>query len=165
MPPVDTLLGILGGVSLLAVVAILAVFIGFRARAPWALDVMRHVTKRFFNPSYRRTAGQPGAFAGVIEHRGRVSGSIYRTPVGIRPTDDGFVIALPYDTRPDWIRNVLAADRAVITVEGETTEVEHPEVLPISWARPFFDEKDRGKMGSITQCLRLRTVEPARRQA
>jgi F420H(2)-dependent quinone reductase len=161
----DLLLTILGVVVLLVVVAALALFIGFRARAAWALDGMRQVTKFVFNPLYRRTAGRPGAFAGVIEHRGRVSGATYRTPVGIRPTDDGFVIALPYDTRPDWVRNVLASGRAVITVEGETTEVEHPEVLPISWGLPFFDEKDRGKMGAITQCLHLRTVEPARHDA
>jgi deazaflavin-dependent oxidoreductase (nitroreductase family) len=160
---VDVLLTILGVVVSLVVVAALILFIGFRARAPWALDVMRQVTKFVFNPLYRRTAGNPGAFAGVIEHRGRVSGATYRTPVGIRPTDDGFVIVLPYDTRPDWVRNVLASGRAVITVEGETTDVEHPEVLPIAWALPFFDEKDRGKMGAITQCVRLRTVEPVRR--
>ena len=159
----DVLLTILGAVLLVVVVAALAVFVGFRARAPWAIDVLRWVTKFVFNPYYRRTAGRPGAFAGIVEHRGRVSGTTYRTPVGIRPTDDGFVIALPYDTRPDWIRNVLASGHAVITVEGETAEVDRPEVLPISWALPFFDERDRKKMGAITRCLRLRTVAPTRR--
>ena len=156
----DVLVTILGAVLLVVVVGALAVFVGFRARAPWAIDALRWVTKLVFNPYYRRTAGEPGAFAGIIEHRGRVSGTTYRTPVGIRPTEDGFVIALPYDTRPDWIRNVLASGHAVITVEGGTAEVDRPEVLPISWALPFFSERDRKKMGAITRCLRLRTVAP-----
>jgi deazaflavin-dependent oxidoreductase (nitroreductase family) len=155
---VDVLLIVVVIVLLLAGGAVLALVIGFRARAPWALDAIRWLTKVVFNPRYMRTAGTPGAFAGIIEHRGRVSGKTYRTPVGIRKTDDGFVIALPYDTRPDWIRNVLAAGRAVVTVEGETAEVELPEVLPISWAMPFFSQRDQKKMGVITQCLRLRTA-------
>jgi deazaflavin-dependent oxidoreductase (nitroreductase family) len=155
---VDVFLIVLAAVVLVAGVAVLAVVIGFRARAPWAMDVLRWLTKFVFNPRFMRTAGRPGAYAGIIEHRGRVSGTTYRTPVGIRKTDDGFVIALPYDTRPDWIRNVLAAGRAIVTVEGETAEVESPEVLPISWAMPFFSERDQKKMGAITRCLRLRTA-------
>jgi hypothetical protein len=92
-----------------------------------------------------------------IEHRGRVTGKAYRTPVGIRPTD-GFVIALPYDTRPDWIKNVLAADSARLMYEGQTSDVDRPEVLPIGWAMHFFTEREQRRMGSITRCLRLRTV-------
>jgi deazaflavin-dependent oxidoreductase (nitroreductase family) len=155
---VDTFLIVLAVVLLLGGIAVLALVIGFRARAPWAMEVLRWLTKVVFNPRYMRTAGRPGAYAGIIEHRGRVSGKTYRTPVGIRKTDDGFVVALPYDTRPDWIRNVLAAGRAVVTVEGETAEVEDPEVLPISWAMPFFSQREQKKMGVITQCLRLRTA-------
>jgi deazaflavin-dependent oxidoreductase (nitroreductase family) len=155
---VGTFVTVLVVVLVAAGVAILAVVIGFRRRAPWALDVLRWLTKFVFNPVYMRTAGKPGAFAGIIEHRGRVSGTTYRTPVGIRPTDDGYVIALPYDTRPDWVRNVLAAGRAVLTVEGETSEVEDPEVLPISWAMPFYSEKEQKKVGAITRCLRMRTT-------
>jgi len=146
--------------ALLALFAasVIAVFVGFRLRAPWALDIMRWMTKLVFNPYQMKRAGSPGAFAGVIEHRGRVSGTAYRTPVGIRPTDDGFVIALPYDTRPDWVKNVLAAGRATLTYEGERYEVDRPEVLPVEWALPYFSEKDRRGMGAITRCLRLRSA-------
>ena len=144
---------ILGGV------AILVVAIGFRRRRPWALDAMRWMTKVVFNPVQMRTAGRPGAFAGIVEHRGRVSGRSYRTPVGSRPTDDGFVIALPYDTRPDWVRNVLAAGGATLTVDGATTEVDRPEVLPIEWGTPYFTDREQRKMGAITRCLRVRRVD------
>ncbi len=143
-------------IVLLLVSAMLAVFVGFRRRAPWALDALRWVTKVVFNPFEMKRAGHPGAYAGVIEHRGRVSGTTYRTPVGIRPTDDGFVIALPYDTRPDWVKNVLAAGSARLEYEGEPHEVDRPEVLPIGWATHFFSEKDQRRIGAITSCLRLR---------
>lgn len=145
-------------VLILAGIGALAVFVGFRRRAAWALDVMRWTTKVVFNPVEMRRAGDPGAFAGIVEHRGRVSRRSYRTPVGIRPTDDGFVIALPYDTRPDWVRNVIAAGRATLTTEGETVEVDRPEVLPIEWGMPYFSEKEQRKMGSITRCLRVRRL-------
>jgi deazaflavin-dependent oxidoreductase (nitroreductase family) len=146
------LLVLLGAVAL-------ALFIGFKRRSPWALDGMRWMTKLIFNPVQMRTAGRPGSFAGVIEHRGRVSGTTYRTPVGIRPTDDGFVIVLPYDTRPDWVKNVLAAGTATLSYEDETFEVDRPEVLPISWGMPYLTEKEQRRIGAVTQCLRLRNVD------
>ena len=156
MAAMGVILWLLLVVLALFVASVIAVFVGFRMRAPWALDVMRWMTKLVFNPYQMRRAGQPGAYAGVIEHRGRLSGTAYQTPVGIRPTDDGFVIALPYDTRPDWVRNVLAAGTATITYEGERHEVAGPEVLPIEWALPYFTEKDKRGIGAITQFLRLR---------
>ena len=156
---VGTVLSVAIVLLLLAGMAVLVVFIGFRRRASWALDVMRWMTKVVFNPVQMRTAGRPGAFAGIVEHRGRVSGRPYRTPVGIRPTDDGFVIALPYDTRPDWVRNVLAAGGATLTVDDETLAVDRPEVLPIEWGMPFFSDREQRKMGAITRCLRVRRVD------
>jgi hypothetical protein len=151
-------LTILLTVLVLVGVVVLVLFVGFRRRSPRALDAMRWMTKYVFNPIQVRTAGRPGAFAGIVEHRGRVSGTTYRTPVGIRPTDDGFVIALPYDTRPDWVKNVLASGMATLTYEDETYDVDRPEVLPITWGTPFFTEKEQRKMGAITRCLRLRTA-------
>jgi hypothetical protein len=44
---------------------------------------------------------------GVVHHRGRRSGRAYRTPVNLFPTQRGFVIALTYGPRTDWMRNVL----------------------------------------------------------
>jgi hypothetical protein len=32
---------------------------------------------------------------GVVEHRGRRSGRLFRTPVVARPTADGFVVPMP----------------------------------------------------------------------
>jgi len=140
--------------------AVASVMLGMRARAPWALDTMRWVTRIFFNRRQMRTAGTPGAYASIIRHPGRVSGKAYVTPVGATPTGDGFVIALPYDTRSDWVKNVLAAGSATLTHEGQTNELDRPEVLPIEWGEPYFTEKDRSSHRSVNvaNCLRLRAV-------
>jgi hypothetical protein len=74
-------------IVLLLGACVLAVFFGFRRRAPWALDALRWMTKVVFNPFEMKRAGRAGAYAGVIEHRGRVSGTTYRTrSVSVRPT-------------------------------------------------------------------------------
>src|SRR5215210_6593579 len=51
---------------------------------------------------------------GVISHRGRRSGQLFRTPVVVRPTSDGFVVPMPWGERTDWNRNVRAAGACVI---------------------------------------------------
>ena len=76
-------------------------------------------------------AGQPGAYASIIEHRGRVSGRDYRTPVVVRAVDDGFVVTLTYGTRADWVRNVLAAGSATVVHEGRRHESLIAEVVPL----------------------------------
>jgi len=63
---------------------------------------------------------------GVVEHRGRRSGRVYRTPVNVFATDDGFAIALTYGAESEWVRNVLAAGKAVV----ETRGIRHPVVSP-----------------------------------
>ena len=56
------------------------------------------------------------------------------------PTDDGSVIALVYESRTSWLRNVLASGRAALVTEGETWEVDQPELAPIGaverWLTP-----------------------------
>ena len=73
-----------------------------------------------------RTAGSAGTQTSVIRHVGRTSGRTYQTPVDIITTGDGFLIALPYGTRADWVRNVLAAGSATIVSQGESIDVDEP---------------------------------------
>ena len=43
---------------------------------------------------------------------------------------DVFVVPLPYGTRVDWLRNVLAARRATIDAQGKTYNVVEPVARP-----------------------------------
>lgn len=140
--------------------AVATFLLGMRYRWPLVIDGVRRMNRRFMNPRQMRTAGTPGAYAGIIHHVGRTSGREYRTPIGVVPTDDGLVIVLPYGTRPDWLKNVLAAGTAHITHEGETFTVDSPEVLPIESSGAPFTPADRRsqRLFAVDECLRLRRV-------
>ncbi|MCU0268194.1 MAG: nitroreductase family deazaflavin-dependent oxidoreductase [Acidimicrobiales bacterium] len=154
---------VVGGI--LAVVAVLLGiwFLGMRTKAPAVLDFQRRVNKRVFNPRQLRSAGTPGAYAAVIRHVGRRSGAPYETPIVPLPTDDGFVIVLPYGTRPDWVRNVVAAGSATLVHEGETIEVVAPEVITVDGAPYDFPASERRNLRLFgnTQCLRVRRAPVA----
>ncbi|MDH3294714.1 MAG: nitroreductase family deazaflavin-dependent oxidoreductase, partial [Acidimicrobiia bacterium] len=111
-------------------------------------------------PKQMETAGTPGAYASIIEHVGRISGTIYRTPVGTEATDDGFLIMLPYGTRADWVRNVLAAGSAVVTTEGETVAVDQPEILDTAGIADQLPDGEQRllKLFNVEHCMRVRRV-------
>jgi hypothetical protein len=88
------------------------------------------------NPEQMKTAGQPGTFAGVLRHTGRISGTAYETPLATKPIDDGFVIDLVYGPRTEWLKNLLASGTATIVYGGTTYEVDHPEVPALAAELP-----------------------------
>ncbi|MCU0253995.1 MAG: nitroreductase family deazaflavin-dependent oxidoreductase [Acidobacteria bacterium] len=149
---------ILGGLLAALAATVAALAAGLRRRSPAAMRTIRRFNRAVVNPRMLKTAGTPGAYASVIEHRGRRSGRTFRTPVVAGPTDDGFVIALVYGEASDWLRNVLAAGSARITREGETWDVTDPEVLPIGDLAEWFPDKDRRSFARfrVERCLRVR---------
>ena len=89
-------MGKLVGVLLLAVVLVGVVFVaGMRAKSPLVLDAVRR-SGRATNGFVLKSSGTPGGIASIVRHVGRTHGPTYETPVQAVPTDDGFVIALPY---------------------------------------------------------------------
>jgi len=140
----------------------IAFLLGMRARSPRLLNAVRRANRAVFNPRQMQSAGTPGAYASVIRHRGRTSGTPYETPVGAVATDDGFVIALVYGPRTDWLANVLASGSATIVNEGRTYQVDQPEVVPIAAAAAHLSASDQRshRLIGVDQCLRVRRVEP-----
>ena len=61
------------------------------------------VTNRLLEPVVRHLPG-----FGVIEHRGRRSGRLYRTPVVAFRRGDRLTFAATYGPGSDWVRNVVA---------------------------------------------------------
>jgi deazaflavin-dependent oxidoreductase (nitroreductase family) len=115
------------------------------------------------NPIQMRTAGTPGAYAGIVRHVGRVSGRAYETPVGVIATDEGFLIILPYGTQTSWLRNVMAAGEAELVTEGATYTVDQPELIPIRYVVERFSAADQRltRVLAIDSCLRLHRVDTA----
>jgi deazaflavin-dependent oxidoreductase (nitroreductase family) len=84
----------------------------------------RHVT----NPITRRFAGRLPGFA-IVVHRGRVSGRIYRTPVNAFRHAGGYVIALTYGPRAQWLQNLLAEGGCVLEAGGRRRAMTNPRLL------------------------------------
>lgn len=118
--------GLLAGGGLL-----LALFtLGFRAKFAPLHAAIRRFNRDVANPRQLQRAGQAGSWASVIHHVGRTTGTPYRTPVVALPTKDGFLFALPYGARADWVRNVVAAGSATLDHDGQTTHVARPRLVP-----------------------------------
>ena len=50
------------------IILLLAFVFGMRAKSPVVLRAVRRFNRRFMNPGQMKTAGTPGAYAGVIRH-------------------------------------------------------------------------------------------------
>ena len=143
------------------VVIVVVFFVGMRTGSPFVRDMVRRFNRAWGNPYQMKTAGTPGAYASVIRHVGRTTGRSYGTPVVPFPTDDGFVIALPYGSGTDWLKNVMASGSATIVHEGNPYRVGRPELVPLAVAAPYMPAKEQRSLRrfAIDQCLLVRRVE------
>ncbi len=109
------------------------------------------------NPRVMRTAGTAATQTSVIAHIGRKSGRTYETPIDIIETPTGLLIALPYGTRADWVRNVLDAGSATVVTQGERVDVERPTIVAIAdVAGPIPRRTMRMlRLFGVNQCLHL----------
>lgn len=90
----------------------------------WLARFNRHVT----NPIQRLWAGWLPAF-GILEHVGRRSGRVYRTPLNVFSTPDGVAILLTYGPNRDWLKNITAAGGGRLRRYGKTFAVTEPRVV------------------------------------
>jgi deazaflavin-dependent oxidoreductase (nitroreductase family) len=158
MPQLLTILGVVVlGLAALAIAFVMA----WRKKSGLVLGPIIWMSKRFMNPMQMRSAGTPGAYASIVRHRGRISGAAYETPVGVVTDGDDFLIALPYGSRAQWLRNVLAAGSATLVHEGCTYRVDRPELIAVATVADRFSASDQGlfRWLRVDDCLRLRNAE------
>ena len=106
-------------------------------------DAVRTFNKYLLNPAMLLLAGRKHWYAAVIRHTGHRSGKNYATPVVADQMADGLILPLPYGTGVDWLRNVLAAGQATVTVGGQTYEVAEPEIIDAATAGPQLSPRRR----------------------
>jgi deazaflavin-dependent oxidoreductase (nitroreductase family) len=153
-------------VSVVAVLAavpagfVVFVLAAMRTRSPRMLRAVRRFNKAFMNKLQRRSAGTPGAYASLLRHHGRTSGRTYETPIVPFAADDGFVIALPYGTDTDWLKNVRASGSAELVTGGHTYTVERPEIIAVGAMKDVFPATERRthRLFGVEQCVRLHRV-------
>jgi deazaflavin-dependent oxidoreductase (nitroreductase family) len=146
-----------GAVVVIAAVLLSVLVAGMRWKLPPVIDVVRRMNRSLTNPRVMRTAGSAGTQTSVIRHEGRTSGRTYETPVDVITTADGFLIALPYGTRADWVRNVLAAGSATIVSQGESVDVDEPIIAAtaeVAGQLPARTLRTLSLFG-VTECLHL----------
>jgi deazaflavin-dependent oxidoreductase (nitroreductase family) len=155
-------------VLFLALSAIAIVYVlGIRSKSSTVRNGARRFHRAVGNPLQMRSAGTLGAHASVIRHRGRTTGRTYETPVWAARTEDGFVIAIVYGSRTDWLKNVLASGAAAIVHQGDTYPVDRPEIVPMESARPYFPSRTRRiqRPVRVDRCLRVRRVDVGKTSA
>jgi len=74
---------------------------------------------------------------GILTHVGRKSGKVYRTPVNVFRTTNGFIIALTYSSQSEWVKNALAAGRCELKTRGKKYQLSAPKVIRDPTRRRF----------------------------
>ena len=95
---------------------------------------------KMLNPLVGRLAGRRHVPMAQLNHVGRRTGRSYLTSVGARLSGDVVLIPLTFGNQSDWVRNVYAAGRCSVRVNGRTIGAEHPRFLAAADAAPLLHE-------------------------
>ena len=66
---------------------------------------------------------------GIVVHVGRRTRTVYRTPVNVLRTKDGFRIPLTYGRDSEWVRNALAHGAVRLVTRGREYELSEPQLV------------------------------------
>jgi hypothetical protein len=151
---------VLGGLVVIVVAIGVVFMVGMRSKSPAVLSAVRRTNRAVFNPRQMRSAGTPGAYASIIRHVGRRSGTGYETPIGVKVIDGGFLFTLPYGSQSDWVKNVLASGSATLVHEGETHLVDQPEIVSTDDVLSTFppNELRTLRLFNVAECMTVRWV-------
>jgi deazaflavin-dependent oxidoreductase (nitroreductase family) len=141
--------------ALLAVAAVTTFVIGVRSRNAAVLRFARTFQRDVVNPRVLVDAGRAGSQFSVIRNTGRRSGREYDTPVEAVPFEGGFYVALVYGEQAQWVRNVRAANRAVIVHDGTEHPIVDVRVVPIAQTPLARDNRATIAIMGIRSALRL----------
>lgn len=88
------------------------------------------INKRVFNKLELKRGARP-----VLAHVGRSSGRTYRTPLDAHPVEGGYIFILMYGSDSDWVKNVMAAGTAGLTVGEDEFELTSPRLVSkeVAW--------------------------------
>ncbi len=144
------------------VLAVLGVLLVLRAasviafRQGWIVDPLRRFNKRVTNRLALTPLGR--RVYAVVHHVGRRSGHQYLTPVIVEPTNDGFLIPLPYGPHTDWRQNVLAVGGCTLEWHGRAYALTNPTVVTAAEALSAFHQPWRFslRLYGVKEFLRLR---------
>jgi deazaflavin-dependent oxidoreductase (nitroreductase family) len=100
---------------------------------------------------------------GLLTHRGRISGRIYRTPINVFRHGDAYLFFLTYGSDVQWVKNVLAAGTCTLESRGRVVSLIDPDLVTdpdLGPAPPHVRFVERYLAGA-TQYLRMHEGEGA----
>lgn len=118
---------------------------------------------RYINPLTLVIAGRRWMpIVGVLRHRGRRTGRVFLTPLGMRPMGESFVFPLTFGDDAAWYKNISASGWCTVVYRGREVNLVAPEVVDYSVAAPGFPRYERlqFRLLGINRYLRMR-VAPA----
>ena len=117
-------------ISLAIILLAPILLIRFRKRwvAAFNRTILNRITSRFANRL-------PGF--GILTHVGRKSGRVYRTPVNVFRTPEGFLIALTYGRDSEWVKNVLSAGGCQLETRRLVYQLSAPTIVHDPTRRRF----------------------------
>jgi deazaflavin-dependent oxidoreductase (nitroreductase family) len=89
---------------------------------------MARFNKHVFNKVTIHLAGRL-PYMGIVIHVGRHSGNVYRTPVNVFRTGDGFRFALTYGRDTDWVRNAQSFGAVRLITRHREYELTGPQLV------------------------------------
>lgn len=108
---------------------------------------LRTFVKHFINPILRyATRSSHGPFA-LLRHVGRKSGKTYENPIMVWRVEDGFIIALTYGPRVDWLRNLQTAEQGTLRWHRQEYVFQTPVFIDEKVALRAFPAFIRGILG------------------
>ena len=89
---------------------------------------MARFNKHVLNKVMIHVAGRL-PYMGIVIHVGRRSGNVYRTPVNVFRTDEGFRFALTYGRDAEWVRNSLSFGAVRLITRHREYELTAPRLV------------------------------------
>ena len=108
------------------------------------------INKRLFNPR----ALENGKWK-VINHVGRSSDRLYRTPLDGFEVDDTYLFILVYGSKSDWVQNTLASGEATLETVDEVLDLTSPRILPSETAWKILGEKPKTAFVKVDEYLQM----------
>lgn len=115
---------------------------------PW----VARVNKKVFNKIALKRDMYP-----VLTHIGRSSGKTYRVPLDAFAVDGGYMFILMYSSNSDWVKNVLAAGTARLTIDGDEIALDSPRLVEedVAWQQMPANLKPPPKFLHVTEFLKM----------
>jgi deazaflavin-dependent oxidoreductase (nitroreductase family) len=93
------------------------------------LDRIRRLNKRLINKVLIHISGKRFGHFAILTHTGRKSGQTYRIPIIVEPAPGGFVIALTYGKKVDWLKNVQAKGKCELRWKNQDISLVNPQFI------------------------------------